>query len=164
MESFSRTKQFVGLLVWLLLSYGTSAIGALGSLQAQSFYGQLSQPVWAPPAWLFGPVWTLLYTLMAIAAWLVWRKGGFGAQRSALSLFLIQLILNASWSWIFFAWQLGGLAFAEIMVLWLLIVATTMAFWRVAVIAGALMLPYLLWVGFAAALNFALWQMNPSVF
>jgi len=164
MEPFSKAKQITGLVCWLVLSYATSAIGALGSMQAQSFYGQLNQPAWAPPAWLFGPAWTLLYTLMAIAAWLVWRQGGFRAQRRAMSLFLAQLILNALWSWIFFSWQLGGAAFAEIILLWLLIVATTVSFWRVKPVAGLLMIPYLLWVSFASALNFALWQMNPQIF
>jgi len=163
MEPFSKAKQISGLVSWLVLSYATSAIGALGSMQAQSFYGQLNQPAWAPPAWLFGPVWMLLYTLMAIAAWLVWRQGGFGAQRRAMSLFLAQLILNALWSWLFFAWQLGGVAFAEIILLWLLIVATTVSFWRVKPLASLLMIPYLLWVSFAAALNLALWQMNPQI-
>jgi len=164
MEPFSKAKQITGLVCWLVLSYATSAIGALGSMQAQSFYGQLNQPAWAPPAWLFGPAWTLLYTLMAIAAWLVWRQGGFRAQRRAMSLFLAQLILNALWSWIFFSWQLGGAAFAEIILLWLLIVATTVSFWRVKPVAGLLMTPYLLWVSFASALNLALWQMNPQIF
>ena len=163
METISKTKQLTGLIGWLVLSYAASAIGALGSIQAQSFYAQLSQPSWAPPAWLFGPVWTILYTLMGIAAWLVWRQGGFAAQKRPLSLFLAQLAINALWSWIFFAWQLGGLAFAEIILLWLLIVATTISFWRVNRNAGVLMAPYLLWVSFAAALNFALWRMNPQI-
>ena len=91
METFSKAKQITGLVLWLVLCYATSAIGALGSMQAQSFYSQLSQPAWAPPAWLFGPVWTVLYALMAIAAWLVWRQGGFGVQRRPMSLFLVQL-------------------------------------------------------------------------
>ena len=163
MEAFSKGKQITGLVLWLVLCYATSAIGALGSIQAQSFYDQLSQPAWAPPAWLFGPVWTVLYALMAIAAWLVWRQGGFGVQKRPMSLFIVQLVLNALWSWIFFAWQLGGPAFAEIILLWILITATTFSLWRVKPLAGVLMLPYLLWVSFASALNFALWQMNPQI-
>ena len=111
MNTLSTKKQVFGLIGWLALSYAVSFIGAIGSFQAQSFYGELVQPSWAPPSWLFGPVWTTLYTLMGIAAWLVWRNGGFGAQRKALTLYLVQLVVNALWSWIFFAWRLGGLAF-----------------------------------------------------
>ena len=132
-------------------------------MQAKSFYGQLTQPAWAPPGWLFGPVWTLLFALMAIAAWLVWRSGGFRANRAALSLFLLQLSLNALWSWLFFAWHRGALAFADIVLLWILIVATLVSFWRVRPIAGALLIPYLLWVSFAAALNYSVWQLNPQI-
>ena len=159
----SRRSDLVGLVGWLVLSYAVSAVGAAASLQAQSFYGELAQPSWAPPAWLFGPVWTALFTAMGVAAWLVWREGGFGERRGALGLFLAQLALNALWSWLFFAWQLGGAAFGDIVVLWILIVLTTLAFWRVRPVAGALLVPYLLWVSFAAALNFALWQLNPEV-
>jgi tryptophan-rich sensory protein len=145
------------------LSYAASAVGAIASIQAQSFYGQLVQPAWAPPPAVFGPVWTLLYTLMAIAAWLVWRNGGFRNHRLALSLFLVQLAFNALWSWLFFAWHLGALAFADILLLWILIVATLLSFWRKRPLAGALLVPYLLWVSFAAALNYSLWQLNPQI-
>lgn len=100
---------------------------------------------------------------MAIAAWLVWRSGGFRTNRIALSLFFGQLILNAFWSWLFFAWQLGALAFADIIILWGLILATLISFWRVRPLAGALLIPYLLWVSFALVLNFSLWQLNPQL-
>ena len=159
----SKTKQFLGLLGWLVLSFAASAIGAIASFQAQSFYGQLVQPAWAPPPAVFGPVWTLLYTLMAIAAWRVWRIGGFRSHRLALSIFLVQLVFNAVWSWLFFAWHLGALAFADIVLLWVLIVATLLSFWRIRPLAGALLVPYLLWVSFAAALNYSLWQLNPQI-
>jgi benzodiazapine receptor len=99
---------------------------------------------------------------MGVAAWLVWRRGGFRAHRSALSLFLVQLVINALWSWLFFAWHRGALAFFDIGLLWLLIVATVVFFWRARPVAGALLLPYLLWVSFAAALNFSVWQLNPQ--
>lgn len=161
MPILTKQQQFLGLIVWLMVSVAVSAIGAVASIEASSFYGQLVQPAWAPPGWLFGPVWTLLFALMAVAAWLVWRGGGFRANRVALILFLVQLVFNALWSWLFFAWQLGGLAFADILLLWLLIVATLVAFWRVRALAGALLLPYLLWVSFAAALNYSVWQLNP---
>src|SRR5690606_3941753 len=116
-----------------------------------------------PPPSIFGPVWTTLYIMMAIAAWLVWRVGGFHAAKGALILFLVQLLANALWSWLFFAWQLGAFAFAEVLVLWLLIAATLLAFWRIRPLAGALLIPYLAWVSFASALNYTLWQLNPQV-
>lgn len=160
--AYSRRRQLLGLGGWLLVSFAASAVGAVASVEARSFYGQLEQPSWAPPPWVFGPVWTLLYATMAIAAWLVWRSGGFRARPVALSLFLAQLALNALWSWLFFAWQRGGLAFADVALLWCLIAATVVAFWRVRRLAGGLLIPYLLWVGFAAALNFSLWRLNPT--
>ena len=127
------------------------------------FYETLLRPSWAPPAWLFGPVWTVLYLLMGVAVWLVWRPAGFRAAAAPLTLFLVQLVLNALWTWIFFAWNRGGLAFAEILVLWVLILATLVAFWRARPLAGVLFVPYLAWVTFAAALNLAMWRMNPAV-
>ncbi|MGN2246865.1 TspO/MBR family protein [Frateuria sp. GZRR35] len=154
---------WLGLAGWWLLSFAAAAIGALASIQAAAFYGQLAQPSWAPPASVFGPVWTVLYALMGVAAWLVWREAGQPGRRGALVLFVVQLALNALWSWLFFAWHLGGWAFADIVVLWLLLVATVAAFWRVRTIAGALLLPYLAWVSFATALNWAVWRLNPSV-
>ena len=163
MSLLSRQKQILGLVGWLVLSFAASAVGAVASIQAKSFYAQLAQPVWAPPPWVFGPVWTVLYALMGIAAWLVWRSGGFRANRQALTLFLLQLAFNAVWSWLFFAWHLGVLSLADTLVLWILIVATLVSFWRVRPLAGALLIPYLLWVSFASALNYSLWQLNPQV-
>jgi tryptophan-rich sensory protein len=162
MASDSKLRQTLGLIGWFIVSFAASAVGAVASIQAKSFYSQLAQPEWAPPAFLFGPVWTALYAMMAIAAWLVWRSGGFRSNRIALSLFLVQLALNALWSWLFFAWQRGALAFVDIVLLWILIVATLVSFWRVRPLAGALLIPYLLWVSFASALNYSLWQLNPQ--
>ena len=153
----------MGLIGWFIASFAISAVGAIASFEARSFYAGLVQPEWAPPGWVFGPVWTLLFALMAIAAWLVWRKGGFHAHRIALSLFVTQLLFNALWSWLFFAWRLGGPAFADILLLWGLILATLIAFWRVQRLAAILLVPYLLWVSFAAFLNYALWQLNPAL-
>ena len=121
------------------------------------------QPTWAPPAWLFGPVWSLLYAMMAVAAWLVWRDGGWQKNRAALTLFVLQLGFNALWSWLFFAWHMGAWAFADIALLWLLIATTIACFWRVRRLAGALLIPYLLWVSFAAMLNYSVWQLNPQI-
>ncbi len=100
---------------------------------------------------------------MGVAAWLVWRIGGFRAAQTALTLFLVQLAINALWSWLFFGWHQGALAFADIVLLWVLIVATLAAFWRIRAIAGALLIPYLLWVSFAAALNYSVWQLNSHI-
>jgi translocator protein len=160
--TFSKQRQVVGFFAWLAICFAAAGIGAVASVRAGSFYSSLMRPAWAPPASVFGPVWTVLYASMAIAAWLVWREGGFRRARSALILFLVQLALNASWSWLFFAWHLGAAAFIDILLLWPLIVATLIAFWRIRPAAGALLVPYLLWVGFAAALNYAVWQLNPN--
>jgi len=163
MPSLTKQKQIAGLVSWLLICFTASAIGAVASMQARSFYALLIQPSWSPPAWLFGPVWTTLYTLMAISAWLVWRDGGFRSRKLAFSLFLLQLVFNALWSWVFFAWQLGAAALLNVIILWLLIAATLVSFWRVNPLAGSLLIPYLLWVGFAAVLNYSLWQLNPML-
>jgi tryptophan-rich sensory protein len=159
----SKQKSILGLVGWIAVCFIASAAGAIASIEAQSFYGQLAQPSWAPPPWLFGPAWTILYTLMAIAAWLVWRSGGFRSNRVALTVFLVQLAVNGLWSWLFFAWQLGAVAFAEIILLWVLILSTVVLFWRVRPLAGALLVPYLAWVSFASALNYSLWQNNPQI-
>lgn len=160
---FTKPRQLVGLVGWLVVSFIAAAIGSAASIQAGPFYTQLVRPDWAPPPWIFGPVWTLLYVLMAIAAWLVWRVGGFRQAKVALGLFIVQLALNALWTWLFFGWQLGALAFVDITLLWGLIIATLVAFWRITPFAGALLVPYLLWVSFAAALNYAMWQLNPAL-
>lgn len=156
-------KQIIGLGAWLAVCFVAAAIGATASIHAATFYSQLARPSWAPPPEWFGPVWTTLYALMGIAAWLIWRIGGFRAARHALGLFLIQLAVNALWSWLFFAWHLGAAAFVDIILLWVLVVATIVAFWRIKPLAGALLVPYLLWISFASALNYFVWQLNPQV-
>lgn len=165
MKNFDRSliRDVTGLIGWLVVVLLAAAIGAIASANAPEFYGQLARPAWSPPAWLFGPVWTVLYLLMGVAAWLVWREKGFRGARVALGLFLVQLALNALWSWLFFAWRQGALAFAEIVLLWVLIVATTVAFWRVRPLAGMLLVPYLVWVTFAAVLCLAIWRLNPQL-
>ena len=159
----SKSQQAIGLLAWLAASFAAAAVGGIASANAADFYGQLVQPTWAPPAWLFGPVWSVLFVLMGIAAWLVWRRHGFGGARVALTLFLVQLVVNGLWSWLFFAWRLGAPALADVVFLWLLIAATLTQFWRLHRVAACLLLPYLGWVSFAAALNFTLWRLNPSL-
>ena len=163
MSPKSKRRSMLGLVVWLLVCFAASAVGAIASVHASSFYAQLFKPAWAPPSSVFGPVWTVLYAMMAVAAWLVWRRGGFRRNRTALILFLLQLACNALWSWLFFAWQRGDLAFADIVILWVLVVFTITSFWRALPAAGALLVPYFLWVSFAVVLNGAMWQLNPQV-
>jgi len=150
----------LGLIGWLLASLATGAVGALATRHAREFYAGLVKPAWAPPGSLFGPVWTTLYVMMGVAAWLVWRQAGWTGARVALSLFLGQLVSNALWSWLFFAWRRGGLAFADVVLLTGLVVATALAFARVRPLAAVLLLPYLAWVTFATALTHALWRAN----
>lgn len=144
---------------WLLACFGAAAMGGL--FMPGEWYAALRKPSWNPPAWVFGPVWTALYTMMAMAAWRVWKRGGFAAQRRALALFLVQLALNAAWTPLFFGLRRPGLAFAEILLLWLAIAATLLAFRPVSRGAAWLLVPYLAWVSFAAVLNFTLWRLNP---
>jgi benzodiazapine receptor len=155
------TGGLLGLAGWLLLTFSAAALGAIASADAAAFYAALVRPSWAPPASLFGPVWTALYASMAVSAWLVWRECGFGRARTALVLFIVQLAANALWSWLFFAWRLGGAAFAEVLILWCLIVATIVSFRRISVLGALLLCPYLAWVTFAAGLTLAVWQLNP---
>lgn len=157
------SRQILGLLGWLLLCFASAALGGLASAHAGAFYRELARPPWAPPGWLFGPVWSLLYLLMAVAAWLVWLDQGFRGARTALLLFLIQLAANALWTWLFFVWHQGAFALLEILVLWALILSTALAFWRIRPWAGALLLPYLAWVTFASALTWAVWKGNPHL-
>jgi translocator protein len=155
-------RQALGLLGWAVLCYAAAAVGALASVQAGSFYARLSRPAWAPPGELFAPVWTLLYGLMALAAWLVWREKDAPGRAGALGLFVVQLAVNALWSWLFFAWHRGVLALADILLLDLLVVATIAAFARVRPLAAWLMVPYLAWIAFATALCYRVWQDNPG--
>jgi tryptophan-rich sensory protein len=155
--------QSYGLAGWLLATFAAGAIGAFASADAGVFYAALARPTWAPPGWLFGPVWSVLYLLMALAAWLVWRGQGFSGGRVALVLYIAQLAANALWTWLFFVWHLGALAFVEILLLWVLIVATVVAFWRLNTLAASMLLPYLAWVTFAVALTYATWTMNPGL-
>lgn len=160
----STLTQSVGLLAWLAFSFVAAGVGAIASRDAPTFYAMLDKPDWAPPASAFGPVWSVLYVLMGVAAWLVWReRHRRDGWSSALALFITQLAANALWSWLFFDWHDGGAAFVEIIILGMLIVLTTAMFWRIRPLAGALMLPYLAWVGFASVLTCAVWQRNPGL-
>ena len=147
----------------MVFTFLFAAIGAFATSQAGTFYAKLDRPEWAPPAWLFGPAWTVLYALMAVAAWRVYRTASIRSVRPELTLYVVQLVLNALWSWLFFAWHNGPLAFAEIIVLWLAIAATIVAFGRRDRLAGLLLLPYIAWVTFAGALCYSIWQRNPAL-
>lgn len=136
-----------------------AGVGGLASVNAAAKYGLLEQPSWAPPAWVFGPVWTVLYVLMAVAAWLVWRTRPPVAT-SALAAYGIQLVLNALWTPLFFGLGWRGAAMVEIMILWTVLAATIALFWSRSRIAAALLVPYLVWTTFAACLNFSVWQLN----
>ncbi len=163
MSRRSTLSQSVGLLGWLAIVFVAAGIGAAASVDASAFYSQLVRPGWAPPASAFGPVWSVLYLLMGIAAWLVWREQGAGHPRTALTLFIVQLCANALWSWLFFVWRNGALAFAEVLLLLVLIAATIASFWRISRIAAALMLPYFAWVCLASALTWSVWRNNPTL-
>jgi tryptophan-rich sensory protein len=153
----------LALVGWIAATLAAGGVGGAASAGAADFYAELARPAWAPPGWLFGPVWTVLYVLMGIAAWLVWRERGWAGARAALLLFAAQLACNALWTWLFFTWRRGGLALAEIVVLAALIVATMVAFARVRALAAVLLVPYLAWVLFATALTASVWRRNPGL-
>jgi benzodiazapine receptor len=148
---------WLGLAAFGVAVAAAALIGGLGVAGTAAEYGSLDQPSWAPPSWLFGPVWTVLYVLIAVSGWLVWRRTGWS---TALTVYAAQLVLNAAWTPIFFGFGRYGLALADIIVLWFLIGATVVLFWRVSRLAAALLLPYWAWVTFATALNAAIWSAN----
>ncbi len=153
-----------GVALWVGLTAGTAIVGGLASSQADIFYAALNKPVWAPPAWLFGPVWTVLYALMACAAVMVHRRLSSRPQSlGALRLYAMALVPNVLWSWTFFHWQLGGVSLVVIAALWGLLLATLIAFRRVRPASAALMVPVLLWVSFAMVLNAALLARNSGL-
>ena len=150
------------LVLWLALCFATAGFGSIPTARAlKTWYPSLRKPSWNPPNWLFGPVWTALYFLMAVAAWNAWNSNS-AVRNLSIALFVIQLVLNGLWSWIFFGWKSPGAAFAEIIVLWIAIIATILGFTQVSPLAAALMAPYLAWVSFASYLNFAIWRLNST--
>jgi benzodiazapine receptor len=150
----------LGLVVFGAAAAAAAVTGGLAAASAAEQYATLQQPDWAPPAWLFGPVWTVLYAAIAVSGWLVWRRAGWSGARTALSVFAAQLVLNALWTPLFFGAGLFGVAFVEIVLLWLSIVATIVLFAQHSRPAAALLVPYLAWVTFASALNLAIWLLN----
>jgi len=147
------------LVLFLIAVYLVSGVGgAFTASSVGTWYAGLAKPSWRPPNWLFGPVWTILYAMMAVSAWLVWRKAGFGA---ALLMFAVQLLINGIWSPVFFGAQSLGGGLVVIVALWFAIVGTIAMFWPVSTAAALLLVPYLAWVSFAVVLNAAIWRMNP---
>ncbi len=154
--STSKSRNGLALLGFILITFAAPAVSAFIDMPG-AWYAALNKPDWNPPSWLFGPVWTLLYTLMAVAAWLVWKRVGFGKP---LTLYFVQLVLNAAWTPIFFGAHQLGVALIVIVGLWVAILLTLVSFRRVNTAAGWLFVPYLAWVSFASCLNFALWRLN----
>lgn len=159
----SSVPPWLGLVLWVGLCAAAGALGAIASAEAPEFYASLTRPSWAPSARVFGPVWSFLYLSMAVSAWLVWRERGWARARGALGLFVAQLVLNTAWSWLFFRAHDGALALADILALLALILATLVAFARIRALAAGLLVPYLLWVSFATALNWSVWRLNPQL-
>jgi tryptophan-rich sensory protein len=154
-----RPARLLALAGWIALCLAAGGIGAVVS-GPDEWYRALNKPTWNPPAWVFGPVWTTLYVMMGVAAWLVWLRRARPGAPLALVLFAIQLALNAAWSWIFFGGHQIGAAFAELLLLWAALVATLLAFRRVRPAAAWWLVPYWAWTSFAAVLNGTLWWLN----
>jgi tryptophan-rich sensory protein len=154
-------KSIPGLVGWLAISFAAGLIGS--RFMPGAWYESLAKPSWNPPNAIFGPVWSVLYVLMGVAAWLVWRKAGFSGAGTALALFIVQLVLNALWSYLSFGLHRLDIAFFDIVALWMMILAVMVLFWREDQLAGGLIMPYLIWVSFASYLNFTLWRMNRGI-
>lgn len=149
----------------LVVSTGSCLlVGVSGSLvtatSVREWYPHIQKPSWTPPSAAFGPVWTALYLLMGVSAWLIWRDSVGSARRAALLVFVTQLVLNGTWSFLFFGLRSPGWAALEIVLLWSSIAATMLAFARIRRLAAVLLLPYLVWVSYAMALNVAIWNLN----
>ena len=150
-----------GLVVAIVVCFAAAAVGGWATTSSvDGWYAELNKPTWNPPNWIFGPVWTVLYLMMAIAVWLVWNRSGFRKSKIALGWFVFQLLLNVVWSVFFFGMHQPGFAFVEIIGLWLAIVMTMVVFFSHSRVSVLLLLPYLLWVTFAAFLNYTIWNLN----
>jgi len=156
-----RGRDAVVLLGFVALCLAVAAAGgAVTASSVGTWYAGLAKPSFNPPDWVFGPVWTALYLMMAVAGWRVWRRRGVSGVRPALGVWTLQLVLNLCWSLVFFGARLIGAALVEIAVLFAAILVTALLFWRIDRVAGALLVPYAAWVAFAALLNAALWRLN----
>lgn len=162
-SSMSLRRNLPKLLMLGLSVFATAALGAMASVGAAEFYVRLTQPSWAPPARMFGPAWTLLYVMIGIAAWRVSLHSVSTERCRALILFFTQLVLNALWSWLFFAWKLGAWAMLDLVALFVTVLFTALNFWRINRPTGVLLLPYLAWLVFAGMPNWAIWSLNPAL-
>lgn len=160
-NSTSTANRAVSLVVFIVICFAAAAIGSMAtSSSVGTWYADLNKPAWNPPNWVFAPVWSALFLLMAISAWMVWNSPGGGKVNLALAGFFGQLGLNVLWSVLFFGLQQPGIAAIEIVVLWLSILAVSVLFYFHSRLAAALLVPYLVWVGFATVLNWCIWQLN----
>ncbi|MDA7945989.1 MAG: tryptophan-rich sensory protein [Hyphomicrobiaceae bacterium] len=146
---------WLALAVFLALCFGVAYFGA--QFAPGEWHAALEKPPWNPPNWVFGPVWTVLYIMIAVAGWLIWKSAPTSA---AMGFWVAQLAFNAAWSWLFFGLHRMDVAFADIILLWLAIVAFIIAAWPISVMAALLFVPYLIWVSFASALNYSIWSLN----
>ena len=153
-------KSILALLLFIIIVFNAAFVA--NRFRPGAWYKGLQKPSWTPPNWLFPAIWTVLYILIAVSGWLVWREAGVKAALFPLIIYLGQLILNALWTWFFFGLHKPGLAFLDIVALWFFIVFTIILFWPFSKLAGILLLPYLLWITFAATLNYCVWKMNSS--
>lgn len=162
LKIMSKFNNFTKLVISILICQAAGLIGTLFTVSSiQGWYNVLNQPSFRPPNWIFGPVWIILYTLMGISFYLIWSKGAKKKEvRTALSLFLVHLFFNASWSIVFFGWHQIFLALINIVILWVLIVVVITKFSKINKKAGFLLLPYLAWVSFATILNYSIWILN----
>lgn len=162
-----KNTKFVGILLLCALTFLAAYVGSIASIRASDFYSELERPSWAPPGWIFGPVWTTLYCLMAISASLVWAtdsKDKYPKDKYlGTGIYAAQLLLNSLWSWLFFAWKNGAFAFGEVILLAGMVLANVIVFWRVHRVAAVLLIPYLLCVMFASCLTYKVWQLNPTL-
>jgi translocator protein len=160
-DDYSTRRQLLVLAMFLGLCAVVAGLGSVMSASAMDgWYGRLEQPGWDPPDWVFGPVWSVLYVLIAVSGWLVWRARGWFESRAALIAWGVQLALNLLWTAVFFGLEQPGLATVEIAFLWMAIVANIVMFWFVSRLAAVLLVPYLIWVTYAAALTFSIWRLN----
>lgn len=154
-------QSIIGAVVWIALTFGAAWLGSRS--MPDEWYQNLKKPRWNPPNKVFAPVWTVLYLLMAAAAWLIWKNNDFSVAVFPLVLFIVQLLLNAAWTWTFFKLHRPGMALADILVLLMVILAMLALFWVFQPLAGALLLPYVVWVLFATVLTWTIWRMNQPV-
>lgn len=154
-------KKSIALILSIFIAQMAGTLGSIfTSPNIEGWYAELTKPSWNPPAWVFAPVWITLFTLMGIAAFFIWQEKHTVVRVAALRFYIIQLVLNASWSFLFFGMHRPDLAFIEILILWAFILITLLYFWKLRPLAGYLMIPYLAWVSFAAVLNATIWYLN----